>query len=139
MRFTTPPPPDRRSSAPDRRSRLGAPWQLAGQLRDGGPDNKMAAAAAPCTVALADVLACGEGVVVLDRRGRGGFGATLLWKTPGVRGIRIEGGAIPDGEQVALLSAPQPIESDGDFVLVRAADGRQGWTKVANIRLPSSS
>lgn len=82
------------------------------------------------------VLAAGTGKVVIHRGGGGGSSGTLLWKTPGVRGNWIEGGAVPDGAVVTLLSSPMTSEGDeGDFVLVRRANGIEGWTKVKNVHL----
>jgi len=80
-------------------------------------------------------LASGEGTVMIHRQGRGGSKRTSLWQTPGVRGKWVvEGGAVPDGEIVALLSAPMSSDGDeGDFVLIRRASGIEGWTKVCNV------
>lgn len=83
------------------------------------------------------VLASGSGSVMVHRKGRGGGVGTLLWRTPGVRGVWVEGGAVADGEIVTLLSCPVTSEGkEGDFVLIQASSGREGWTKVRNIHLP---
>jgi len=84
---------------------------------------------------VADVLASGTGMVTIQRGGRGGCTSTRLWKTPGVRGVWVENGEVPDGEVVQLMSSPQPSEGEGDFVLVQRPNGVQGWTKVKNIQL----
>eukprot|EP00930_Biecheleria_cincta_P063203 TRINITY_DN48708_c0_g1_i1.p1 TRINITY_DN48708_c0_g1~~TRINITY_DN48708_c0_g1_i1.p1 ORF type:complete len:354 (+),score=45.22 TRINITY_DN48708_c0_g1_i1:58-1119(+) len=83
------------------------------------------------------MLASGSGSVIIHRKGRGGGSGTLLWRTPGVRGVWAEGGAVTDGEIVTLLSCPVTSEGkEGDFVLIRTSSGREGWTKVRNIHLP---
>jgi len=83
------------------------------------------------------VLAAGSGDLIMHRGGTGDL-TTLLWRTPGVRGVWVEGGSIPDGETVTLLSTPQRSEGDeGDFVLVRRSSGVEGWTKIKNLHLPS--
>jgi len=88
------------------------------------------------TDALATVLAHGNGQVIIHRDGRGDGTGTLLWRTPGVRGVWADGGAVADGESVTLLSSPMASEgNEGDFVLVQRSSGVQGWTKVRNIRL----
>lgn len=88
---------------------------------------------------LEEVLARGEGTVIIHRRGRGGVsssGSTLLWCTPGVRGKWTDGGAVPDGEVVTLRSPPVSSEGkEGDFVLVKRSSGIEGWTKVCNVHL----
>lgn len=85
------------------------------------------------------ILASGSGQVMIHRGGGHGL-TTLLWCTPGVRGKWVDGGGVPDGELVTLLSTPQTSEGDeGDFVLIRRASGKEGWTKVKNVRLPSTS
>jgi len=84
------------------------------------------------------VLADGQGTVVVHRGpGRSGSGVgTLLWRTPGVRGVWCSGGAVPCGEVVQLRSSPMSSEGDeGDFVLIQRPNGIEGWTKVKNIRL----
>jgi broad specificity phosphatase PhoE len=82
------------------------------------------------------VLARASGKVVIHRGGRGNATSTSLWRTPGVRGIWSDGGAVPDNEVVELLSQPVSSEGkEGDFVLVRRASGHEGWTKVHNVRL----
>jgi hypothetical protein len=80
------------------------------------------------------VLSSGTGEVIIHRGNGGGAAGTLLWKTPGVRGKWTEGGAVPNGEVVILLSSPMHSEGDeGDFVLVRRSNGIEGWTKVKNV------
>lgn len=82
------------------------------------------------------LLASASGIVMVHRGGKGG-GSTLLWRTPGVRGVWADGGGIPDGELVSLLSSPQSSEgNEGDFVLVQRATGHEGWLKLKNVRLP---
>merc|ERR1712228_879708 len=83
------------------------------------------------------VLAAGSGALIMHRGGMGDS-KTSLWRTPGVRGAWVEGGSVPDGETVTLLSTPQRSEGDeGDFVLVRRSSGVEGWTKIKNLHLPS--
>lgn len=82
------------------------------------------------------LLASASGIVMVHRGGKGGR-STLLWRTPGVRGVWADGGGIPDGELVSLLSSPQSSEgNEGDFVLVQRATGHEGWLKLKNVRLP---
>jgi hypothetical protein len=91
--------------------------------------------AAPAVATVDEVLARGSGTVMIHRGG-GGLG-TLLWRTPGVRGVWASGGAVPDGELVTLLSSPQSGEgNEGEFVLVQRPSGIEGWTKIKNVRLP---
>lgn len=89
-------------------------------------------------VTIEAALARGSGTVVVNRGGRGGSTGTLLWCTPGVRGNWADGGAVPDGEVVSLLSSAMASEgNEGDFVLVCRASGKQGWVKVKNVHLPN--
>ena len=89
---------------------------------------------------LAEVLAAGRGQVLFHRPAGDGshVAVTQLWLTPGVRGVWVPGAAIPDGEVVELLTAPQQSEGEGEFVRIRraaAAGGHEGWTKLKNIHL----
>mmetsp|Transcript_118643 Transcript_118643/g.215769 ORF Transcript_118643/g.215769 Transcript_118643/m.215769 type:complete len:356 (-) Transcript_118643:69-1136(-) len=112
-----------------------------GDQASAGPENSTSISAAgveEVAETLESALATGSGQVMIHRGGRHGT-ATLLWCTPGVRGKWVDGGGVPDGEVVKLLSTPQASEGDeGDFVLVRRASGNEGWTKVKNVRLPST-
>mmetsp|Transcript_873 Transcript_873/g.1967 ORF Transcript_873/g.1967 Transcript_873/m.1967 type:complete len:404 (+) Transcript_873:242-1453(+) len=84
-----------------------------------------------------EVLAAGAGSLAF-RRPEGGDGdgvvaRTRLWQTPGVRGVWVDDIGIPQGSVVSILSTPQPSEEEGDFVLIRTTDGREGWAKVKNL------
>ena len=71
-------------------------------------------------------------VVVVTEDG----GATLLWVTPGVRGVWVDSTGVPSGAVVELLSTPQESEGvEGVFVKVRWGEGQavEGWTKLKNI------
>jgi len=84
------------------------------------------------------VLERGSGMVVIHRGGSAGGQVTKLWRTPGVRGVWTEGGAIKDGDLVSLLSSPVTSEgNEGAFVLVQTPSGVEGWTKLKNVHLPS--
>lgn len=86
---------------------------------------------------LEEVLSRGTGSVIVHRGGVGN-GSTLMWRTPGARGDWADGGAVPDGEVVELLSSPQPSEGgEGDFVRVRRKCGFEGWMKVKNLQVPA--
>jgi len=88
------------------------------------------------TETLEAVLARGSGRVIVHRNGCGGGRGTLLWCTPGVRGVWADGGAVADGEVVELLGSP--VSSEGEqagFVLVRRSSGVEGWTQVCNVHI----
>lgn len=127
-----PPPPGRHGASPPPR-----PDKRPGAMPSPSPARQLSATPGPKSDALQALLASGAGQAIVHRGGRSGSG-TLLWKTPGVRGQWTDGGAIPDGEAVELLSPPVASEGvEGDFVLVRRATGIEGWTKVKNIQLPA--
>ena len=87
---------------------------------------------------LEEALRAGQGFVTFcrpandqDRECR-----TLLWVTPGVRGVWVnESDGVPSGEVVELMSTPQlsEQEDEGLFVRVRRQNGHDGWTKLKNI------
>merc|ERR1712187_684423 len=85
------------------------------------------------SVGFENALMDGVGKVMLHRGGNGND-STFLWQTPGVRGIWVEGGPVPDGEIVELRSSPQTSEGgEGQFVLVRRVSGVEGWAKLKNV------
>eukprot|EP00928_Gymnodinium_smaydae_P062520 TRINITY_DN46368_c0_g1_i1.p1 TRINITY_DN46368_c0_g1~~TRINITY_DN46368_c0_g1_i1.p1 ORF type:complete len:372 (+),score=39.25 TRINITY_DN46368_c0_g1_i1:52-1116(+) len=140
------PPSERGSRLPPDERKDGAPKGIGQDARkDGAPIGIVHERTKQLRLALhkkADViqrLSEGCGHVVVHRPGGGGL-RTHMWRTPGVRGVWADGGCIPDGETVELLSSPQPSENnEGDFVFVRRASGYEGWVKTKNIRLASSS
>lgn len=98
----------------------------------GKASTKVAAADAE----LAATLARGTGHVVMRRPPPEDGGATLLWVTPGVRGVWVDSTGVPSGAVVDLLSTPQESEGvEGVFVKVRWGEGQavEGWTKLKNI------
>lgn len=109
-----------------------APQVLAQMHRHQDLKSQQSKVAAPTT--LESVLAQGLGKVVIDRSARDNHRTTSMWRTPGVRGAWVDGGNIPNGEVVQLLSSPQASEGkEGEFVLVRRDLGIEGWIKVCNL------
>lgn len=88
-------------------------------------------------LSLEEVFATGSGSVMILSREAGRDAGVLLWETPGVHDAWKEGGPVPNGEIVELLSSPVASEGEeGDFVLIRRPSGIEGWTEVANVHLP---
>lgn len=61
----------------------------------------------------------------------------LLLHTPGVPDLYSDGGPLPPGERVELLSGTNTSEGEGGgaFVLVRRSSGAEGWLSVEHAQL----
>eukprot|EP00929_Paragymnodinium_shiwhaense_P108530 TRINITY_DN7484_c0_g1_i1.p1 TRINITY_DN7484_c0_g1~~TRINITY_DN7484_c0_g1_i1.p1 ORF type:complete len:349 (+),score=44.74 TRINITY_DN7484_c0_g1_i1:169-1215(+) len=80
------------------------------------------------------MLETGKGRMRFHRDAPGPDQATMLWQTPGVRGMWVPDVYVRNGVIVELMCAPVTAENnEGAFVLIRLSCGGEGWTKVKNL------